>query len=299
MTSSTHDTLSAKLDKLSAQKLIQGIRRLFNASAHLPKAQQKRQIQLLLSAFESQALQQGLNTSRIFNEIRNYYAISSSSEIESPTTANNNINADAELKSLDAAIANISIAAALTEDNKPATVSKKLARKINTASEPSTPPVDSGAPLTSQASSEMVLHGLGYDAQLAVLLLSEDELALQPPLQRKAMFSRISRAKQMAQRNGFDLIELLENVDSILSMKNESFYQAINQSFFTIIHHLNPRRAKKLKLPLNTDIGRPRLIDFNRITRLVEYIKCGRMAKDTAYDYSQRLKNYGKQSTDA
>lgn len=145
-----------------------------------------------------------------------------------------------------------------------------------------------------QENSPAIVQGLGYDAKLAAMLLSEEQRTLPPALQRKEMLARIERATHAAEKNGMHLLNLLDDLDNILNARNESFYQAVNQSFYTIIHHLNPRRAKKLGLPLSSDIGQPRWYDLSRIKRLIEYIQCGRMAKDAAREYARRLKASSK-----
>jgi len=248
MTSVITEPGRADANKKTAQKLISGIRNLYQASSHLGDEEIKQRFKQLLNEFSKQAPPH-LDTALIFQELGNHFSLQTQNP--PPTQSETPSRAMAETPSLKPE----------HQDSESAAVNKEAS----------------------------VIQGLGYDAKLASLLLNQKELTLSPALQRKQMLARVQHAKQVAEQNGYQLMDLLENLDLVLKAKNESFFHAVNQSFYTIIHHLYPKRAKKLGLPLAPDLGQPRWFDLNRLRRLVEYIQCGRMAKDTATNYSRRL----------
>jgi len=262
MTFVTNDDFNSDPNKRTAQKLASGIRSLYRASSDLSEHDIKQKIQQLIDEFAQRAPNQQLNSVAVFQELKHCFSIPDSR----PAIAEEPPQAD--------------IPSTLTS-----------ATTTSAAAEPSPETNSEHAPSEPKSRQDRsIVHGLGYDAKLASLLLHPNELALTPALQRKAMLTRILRARKIAEQNGLSLLDLLDNMDALLKAKNESFYLAVNQSFFTIIHHLNPRRARKLGLPLSSDLGQPRWLDFKRLKRLIEYIQCGRMAKDTALDYARRLK---------
>jgi len=258
MNNTSPHPIANSANKRSAQKLIDGVRRLYCSSTHLDEKVVKRKIHQLLSEFVRYAPAVKLNASFVLHELKAHFAVQPKPPGKSLAT----------------------LPAPKTAANK-----RALAQKTNS---------QTAASDNSQDKSPSVIQGLGYDAKLATMLLSEEQRTLPPALQRKEMLARIERATIAAENNGIQLLDLLDHLDTVLNARNESFYQAVNQSFYTIIHHLNPRRAKKLGLPLSSEIGQPRWFDLGRIKRLIEYIQCGRMAKDAARDYSRRLKAKSK-----
>lgn len=142
---------------------------------------------------------------------------------------------------------------------------------------------------TQSQESNSVVHALGYDSQLAAMLLTDQEQELTPAQQRTAMASRVTKAKQAVEQQGYDFIKIMENLDLILHSRNDAFLQSLNQSYYTIVHHLNPRQANKMRVPITADVGKNKWFDFGRVRRLIEYIQCGRMARDTSKDFDKRL----------
>jgi len=275
------DAPRKQLNQRSAEKLIAGIRYIYSASRHLPDEEIKQKFKQLLADFNEHAPSH-LDTSAVLQELKNYFSLQTPAQIHTDSAA------------LLPAITSSAVTSEKTSSHAIKTPSATEPGVITESRQQTVTqePEIVAAPSARQGS---LVQGLGYDARLASLLLKKEELSLNPALQRKQMLIRVLHAKKIAEQHGLSMVDLLENLDLILKTKNESFFQAVNQSFYTIIHHLNPIRAKKLRLPLASDIGRPRWLDLKRVKRLIEYIQCGRMAKDTAADYQRRIQLIIKQ----
>ena len=75
MTSSNGDSFNSDPNQRVAQKLISGIRNLYCASSHLSENDIKQKIQRLLNDFAEQAPARELDTSAIFQTVKDYFSI--------------------------------------------------------------------------------------------------------------------------------------------------------------------------------------------------------------------------------
>ena len=122
-------------------------------------------------------------------------------------------------------------------------------------------------------------------------LLYPHETGFPPEEQSRLAQERLENARLIAQDWGLNLVDLLTHLDLLLSARNQAFDTALNHSFMKIIYHLNPRQAEKLGVPKPVDLRIDTRRDPERVERLVDYIRCGRLARDTAYHYRHELQN--------
>lgn len=122
-------------------------------------------------------------------------------------------------------------------------------------------------------------------------LLYAHEWELPSAEQTRILRERIQKAASVAADSGLNLVDLLTHLDILLSARNNAFEDALTHSFWKIIYHLNPREAAKLGVPRPNDLRVDTRRDPQRMERLVDYIRCGRLARDTARTYRHELQN--------